>query len=54
MPTIIDREALPDKVWAFLKETEKEIDDDQLVVSREEKKLVIEPLTRWLEGTDRG
>ena len=49
MPTIIDRKALPEEVWAFLKKTEKEIEDDQLVVSREEEKLVIEPLTRWLK-----
>ncbi len=37
MPTIIDREALPEEVWAFLKKTEKEIEDDQLVVSRKER-----------------
>ena len=50
MPTIIDRKALPDKVWVFLKKTEQEIEDDHLVVSREEEKLVIEPLSSWLKG----
>lgn len=53
MPTIIDRKALPDKVWTFLKRTEQEIDDDQLVIEREEDKLVVQPLTRWLESSDR-
>lgn len=49
MPTIIDRKALPDKVWSFLKKTEKEIEDDHLVIRREEEKIVAEPLTSWLE-----
>jgi len=49
MPTIIDRKALPEKVWSFLKQTENKIEDDHMVISRDGDKLVVEPLTSWLE-----
>jgi len=53
MPEIISKNEVSEKTWKLLKQAYKAADDAYLVLQIKENKLVIQPLTEWLEDSDR-
>ena len=53
MPQIISKSEVSEKTWKLLKQAYKTADDAYLVLQIKRNKLVIQPLTEWLEDSDR-
>jgi len=50
---IITKSEVSEKTWSLLKEAYETAEDAYLVIQIRGNKLVIQPLTEWLESSDR-